>query len=233
MTERIAVVTGGSRGLGLETARQLLELGYIVYVGVREVGGAAAALGERFGTIARVRTLDVTRDADVQALAREVREQHGALDTLVNNAGIHYDTDQVASRANLRIVEEALATNVVGAWRMAIAFAPLLAARTHATLVNVSSGAGALGVIGASRPAYSVSKAAMNALTISLAADLKPQGILVNAVCPGWVATDMGGSGGRPVADGARGIVWAATLTDSGPHGGFFRDGQPISWVDG
>jgi len=96
--------------------------------------------------------------------------------------------------------------------------------------VNVSSEAGSLASMGSGTPAYSLSKAALNALTRMLAAELREDGILVNAVCPGWVATDMGGSGGRPVADGAASVVWAATLTNDGPTGGFFRDGRPLPW---
>jgi NAD(P)-dependent dehydrogenase (short-subunit alcohol dehydrogenase family) len=82
----------------------------------------------------------------------------------------------------------------------------------------------------AGTPAYSVSKAALNALTRVLAAELRPDRILVNAICPGWTATDMGGHGGRPVADGAASVTWAVTLADDGPTGGFFRDGRPIPW---
>lgn len=233
MNEKISVVTGASRGLGLETARQLLDRGHVVYAGVRRVGAGAQTLVQEYGNRARIRVLDVTDQNDVDRLAEEVRTTHGVLDALVNNAAIHYDTQQVASQASIRIIEEAIDTNLVGAWRMAMSMTPLLGARDHACLVNVSSGAGALGVIGANRPAYAVTKAALNALTIALAADLRSRGILVNAVCPGWVATDMGGEGGRPIPVGASGIVWAATLSAGGPTGGFFRDGQPISWIDG
>jgi NAD(P)-dependent dehydrogenase (short-subunit alcohol dehydrogenase family) len=99
-------------------------------------------------------------------------------------------------------------------------------------IVNVSSGAGSFGETGgaAGAPAYSVTKAALDMLTVKLAAELDRRGIKVNAVCPGWVATDMGGAGGRPVPDGAAGVVWAATLPDDGPTGGFFRDGRRIPW---
>jgi NAD(P)-dependent dehydrogenase (short-subunit alcohol dehydrogenase family) len=98
------------------------------------------------------------------------------------------------------------------------------------TIVNVSSGAGTLQGMGGGTPAYKVSKVSINALTRMLAAELRGDGVLVNSVCPGWVATDMGGRGGRPVSDGAAGIVWAATLPDEGPTGGFFRDGRPVAW---
>jgi NAD(P)-dependent dehydrogenase (short-subunit alcohol dehydrogenase family) len=108
--------------------------------------------------------------------------------------------------------------------------APLMQARRRGRIVNVSSGAGAWKNLGARTPAYALSKLGLNGLTRMLAAELRGSGVLVNAVCPGWVATDMGGEGGRPVEDGARGIVWAALLPDDGPSGGFFRDGRPIEW---
>lgn len=93
--------------------------------------------------------------------------------------------------------------------------------------MNVSSEAASLTNMGGGTPAYTASKVALNALTRMLAAELRADGVLVNAVCPGWVATDMGGPGGRAVADGAASVVWAATLPDDGPTGGFFRDGRP------
>ncbi len=96
--------------------------------------------------------------------------------------------------------------------------------------MNVSSQSGSLATMGGDAPAYSVSKAGLNALTRTLAAELEDDGILVNAVCPGWVATDMGGQGGRPVAEGAASVIWAVDLDDDGPTGGFFRDGRPLAW---
>src|SRR5881392_4024902 len=127
-------------------------------------------------------------------------------------------------------VMETITTNLLGPWRVCQAFLPLLRKSTAARIVNVSSESGSLEHMGAGPPAYQVTKAALNALTRTLAGELRHAHILVNSVCPGWVATDMGGAGGRPVADGAAGIVWAATLPDDGPTGGFFRDGKPLDW---
>ena len=139
-----------------------------------------------------------------------------------------YDTDQRAITADLARVREDLDTNLFGAWRMTQALLPLLRRSDHPRVVNVSSGAGSLASMGGGTPAYSVSKASLNALTRLVAGE--ERGMLVNAVCPGWVATDMGGAGGRPVRDGAAGILWAATLPDDGPTGGFFRDERPVEW---
>lgn len=205
-------MTGASRGLGLETARQLHARGFHVLLGVRDVARGeviASKLGaERADPVEQ----DVASATSVSNAAAWIVATHGRLDVLVNNAAIHYDTWQTASVAHLDQVEEAMATNLIGAWRLSVALRELLVRSRPGVIVNVSSGGGALGSIGASAPAYSVSKAALNALTISLAHDLKHAGVLVNAVCPGWVSTDMGGPGGRPVADGAAGIVWAATF---------------------
>lgn len=127
-------------------------------------------------------------------------------------------------------MREAAETNLYGPWRLAMALLPLLRASPHPRIVNVSSEGGSLAGMGGGTPAYSVTKAGLNAVTRMLAAELRQEGILVNAVCPGWVATDMGGHGGRPVREGAASAVWAATLPDDGPTGGFFRDGRPVPW---
>jgi NAD(P)-dependent dehydrogenase (short-subunit alcohol dehydrogenase family) len=131
---------------------------------------------------------------------------------LINNAP--FTTTAAGVPSDWTTIREASETNLFGAWRVAVACASLLAASGHGRLVNVSSGAAALASMGAGTPVYSVTKVALNALTRILAEELRPAGVLVNAVCPGWVATDMGGRGGRPVEEGAAGIVCAATLPD-------------------
>jgi NAD(P)-dependent dehydrogenase (short-subunit alcohol dehydrogenase family) len=228
MTVRTALVTGGNRGLGLEVVRQLAQRGLRVLLGARDLHKGEAARHELPYAV-RTRVSVVELDVAGDALEAQLAAQ-GPIDVLVNNAAVHYDTWQTASRAELQVVREALDTNLLGAWRAANAVVPHMRARRWGRIVNVSSGAGALDSLGAGTPAYSVSKAALNALTLCLARELVDSGILINAVCPGWVATDMGGAGGRPVDEGAAGIVWAATLPDEGPSGGFFRDRRAIAW---
>lgn len=230
--QRIAIVTGANRGIGLEVVRQLAQNGMTVILGSRDLGKgetAAATLATE-GLQVLPRQLDVADPDSIAQLAAQVEQEFGRLDVLVNNAGILYDTWQKASNANLDTVQEAIATNTLGPWRMCQAFIPLLQRSPQARIVNVSSGAGSITSMGSGTPAYSISKAALNAFTRTLAAELQSSGILVNAVCPGWVATDMGGTGGRPVADGAASVVWAVMLPDNGPTGGFFRDGKPLPW---
>jgi NAD(P)-dependent dehydrogenase (short-subunit alcohol dehydrogenase family) len=228
----VAVVTGANRGIGREVVAQLARAGYLAVLGARDAQrGAAAAAdlgGERAGVVAR--QIDVADDASVGAAAAWVEDALGRCDALVNNAAVDYDTDARAVTADLDRVHRAMETNLYGAWRTSLAFLALLRHSPHPRVVNVSSGAGSLSEMGAGTPAYSVSKAALNALTRILAAELRADRVLVNAVCPGWVATDMGGPGGRPVADGAASVTWAVLVDDDGPTGGFFRDGRPVAW---
>jgi NAD(P)-dependent dehydrogenase (short-subunit alcohol dehydrogenase family) len=221
----IALVTGANRGIGREVARQLAVAGHTVFLTARSAEAAAEA-ARAAGPDAHPLRLDVTSEADITAVARDLT----ALDVLVNNAAITYDTWQRATDADLDVVREAAETNLYGPWRLTQALLPLLRASAHPRVVNVSSEVASLASMDGGTPAYTSTKAALNALTRMLAAELGPDRVLVNAVCPGWVATDMGGPGGRPVAEGAASVVWAATLPDDGPTGGFFRDGQPLPW---
>jgi NAD(P)-dependent dehydrogenase (short-subunit alcohol dehydrogenase family) len=226
MTTTHALVTGGARGIGVEVARQLAQAGMVVWLTARDLARAERVAGElaQAGDV-RPAALDVRDDASVAALAARLER----LDVLVNNAAIDYDTDARAVGADLDRVRTALETNLFGAWRCASAFAPHLRRSEHGRLVNVSSQAGAIEGMGAGLPAYHTSKLALNGLTKMLAAELRGDGVLVNAVCPGWTATDMGG-GGRPVEEGARSVTWACLLGDDGPTGGFFRDGRALPW---
>ena len=229
MTDRapVAVVTGANRGIGFEVCRQLADRGFEVVLGARD-----AAKGERAAAELGVHAcqLDVADDASVREAAAWVDARFGRCDALVNNAAILYDTWAHAASADLEEVRAALETNLLGAWRTVLAFLPLLRHSTHPRIVNVSSESGSLAEMSAGSPAYSVSKASLNAMTRVLAAELRDAGFLVNSVCPGWSATEMGEWEGRPVAYGAASVVWAVTLPDDGPSGGFFRDGQPLPW---
>ncbi|MEV6941844.1 SDR family oxidoreductase [Streptomyces sp. NPDC051172] len=228
----VAVVTGANRGIGYEVVRQLAARGHHVVLGSRDLakGRTAAARIDPGGERVSAVQLDVSDAASVAAMTDWVSGNPGRVDVVVNNAAILYDTWAQARSADLGEVQRALDTNLFGAWRVTQALLPLLERSPHPRVVMVSSEGGSLQSMSGGTPAYSVSKAALNALTCLLAGELRRQRILVNAICPGWVATDMGGHGGRPVAEGAAGIVWAATLPDNGPTGGFFRDGKPIPW---
>jgi NAD(P)-dependent dehydrogenase (short-subunit alcohol dehydrogenase family) len=224
------VVTGGNRGIGLEVCRQLAEQDYTVVLGSRDLtrGEAAAASLQNPNVVAR--QLDVTDDASIQRLRDWVQAEYGVLDVLVNNAAIQYDTWQRVRNVDLNTVREAFETNVYGAWQMILDFLPLLRKSAQGRIVNVSSESGSLANMGGETPAYSMSKVALNALTRMFASELRSDGILVNSVCPGWIATDMGGTGGGPVDKGAASVIWAVTLPDDGPTGGFFRHGKPLEW---
>ncbi|HEX3679805.1 MAG TPA: SDR family NAD(P)-dependent oxidoreductase, partial [Galbitalea sp.] len=186
----VAVVTGANRGIGREVCGQLAIRGYAVALGSRDLTKgqeASAGLGDTANITAC--ELDVADDASVRAVSEWVAEQFGRCDALVNNAAIHYDTWQRAENADLAIVREAIETNLLGAWRTVLAFLPLLKASPHGRIVNVSSEGGSLTGMGAGAPAYHVTKAGLNAMTRTLASELRGAGVLVNAVCPGWTAT--------------------------------------------
>jgi NAD(P)-dependent dehydrogenase (short-subunit alcohol dehydrogenase family) len=230
---RVALVTGAYRGIGLEVVRQLARLGFDVLLTARDSGKAEAAAAGLKGEGLKVVPvqLDVTDARSVEEAARFVSEQFGRLDVLVNNAAILYDDWQRAENAELDTAREAFETNTLGPWRVSQAFLPLLRKSRHPRIVNVSSESGSLASMGGGTPAYGVSKAGLNVLTRKLADELRPARVLVNSVCPGWVATEMGGPDApRTPEEGAASVVWAATLPDTGPTGGFFRDGEPLAW---
>jgi NAD(P)-dependent dehydrogenase (short-subunit alcohol dehydrogenase family) len=228
----LAVVTGGSRGLGFETARQLGQLGYRLIIASKDkakLRAAAAKLGEQ-GFDVTPKAVDTGSARSIASFAKWA-EKRGPIDVLVNAAGILPEDSLNGSNAAAldKAVLDTLMVNAIGPWRLSHALAPLLA--DNARVVNVSSGMGALTGMGKGYFGYRASKASLNVLTRTLAQELAGRGIMVNSVCPGWVKTDMGGPGAtRDVQHGASGIVWAATLPPGGPSNGFFRDGQAIAW---
>lgn len=227
-----SLITGANRGLGRAVAWQLAEAGHHVILTSRsESGRAVAEEMKSAGNDVVFHQLDVADGQSIAELSEFIADTYGKLDVLVNNAGIHYDTFQNTMTADFNIVEEAIRVNTLGPWRLSKALYPYLKASDHGRIVNVSSSSGSFVDSWPGTPAYSMTKAALNMLTLKMAADLKDDGILVNAVCPGWARTDMGGQEApRSAEEGAKSIAWAALLEDDGPTGGFFRDGERISW---
>ena len=234
--KRVALISGANRGIGLEAARQLARKGVLVVIGSRDLdkGQAAAQSIVDEGYPAEVVRLDVTDGESIASAVEEIARRHGRIDILVNNAAILIDGPGgfKSSLFELRAdtARQTWETNVLGPLRLTQAVVPIMQRNGYGRIVNLSSGAGQLSDMRSGFPAYRLSKTALNALTILAAHEAAP-GIKVNAVCPGWVRTDMGGpSATRDVTSGAAGIVWAATLPDDGPTGGFFRDGKAIPW---
>ncbi|MGH8377930.1 MAG: SDR family oxidoreductase [Gammaproteobacteria bacterium] len=236
--KKTAVITGANRGLGLETARQLAQHGFHVICTIRDPQAGAKALRDMQTEKLSVelRKLDVNSAEDAQALAKYLKESHGHLDVLVNNAGILTESSRdggVKSSDPLRVspvtVMEHFNTNTLGAVRFIQALAPLMPA--GARIVNVSSGMGALNDMGGGYLGYRISKAALNVVTRVFASELAARHIAVNSVCPGWVKTDMGGPGAsRSIEKGAETIVWLASAPEATESGFFWRDKKKIPW---
>jgi len=235
MDNRVALVTGANRGIGLEICRQLGRRGGIrVYLTARNEakGNAAAQTLRDEGIDVEFYPLDVTSEQSVKLFAGWLEGTCKRCDILVNNAGIL--ADPRGSRfldSRPATYRQTLETNVFGPLLLIQALVPLMMKNRYGRIVNISSAQGQLSDMGVGTPAYRISKAALNALTCVLAAELTGSGILVNSMCPGWVRTDMGGPGApRTVQQGADTAIWLATLPDNGASGGFFRDRMPIPW---
>ena len=224
--------------MGLEICRQLLGKGVSVALGSRDSARgkkAAAQLAEEIQPeIARIMSfpLDVTRQESVTRFGAAVEDIFGSVDILVNNAGVMLETREgQLTQTTPKMFREILDVNVIGAVMMCQAFVPLMKKLGYGRIVNMSSGLGQLERMGQGLPAYRISKAALNALTRTLAAELLDTGILVNAVSPGWVKTDMGGPNAeRTVEEGVETAVWLCLLSSAGPTGSFFRDRKAIPW---
>jgi NAD(P)-dependent dehydrogenase (short-subunit alcohol dehydrogenase family) len=221
---RTALVTGANRGLGLAVSTLLHARGFRVVLGGRDEEAVTAAASE-LGAEAVV--LDVSDDASVKRAAERV----GRVDVLVNNAGTFLDRGDPPSAVPLSLVEATLAVNVLGAWRVSQAFVPGMVEQGWGRVVMVSSGTGSFANgLFPQAPAYSASKAALNAVTVLLAKETDGTGVLVNAVNPGLVRTRMRPDAERSPEDAAADIAYAATLPDGAPNGVFFRSGAVVGW---
>jgi NAD(P)-dependent dehydrogenase (short-subunit alcohol dehydrogenase family) len=241
---KVALITGANKGIGLETGRQLGKLGYVVLLGSRDLlkGEVAARQLRHEGIDARVYKLDVTRSADVKAATACLEKDFGRLDVLVNNAGVMIEKGWTQNRTSEIKLEDLRATfdaNVFAVVALTTALLPLLRKADAACIVNVSSILGSVSLqatltsptYATKLYAYNASKAALNMYTIHLAHELRNTKIKVNSAHPGWVKTDLGGSGApMNVVDGAKTEVMLATLPEDGPTGGFFHLGKEIAW---
>jgi NAD(P)-dependent dehydrogenase (short-subunit alcohol dehydrogenase family) len=233
MTEPVILVTGGNRGIGLEICRQLATRGARVLMGARDAAKgerARASLGPMAERI-RVEPLATDDAQSIAACAARLAKDPGRLDGLINNAAIYDKGDAGAPTLPLAVLTRTFATNLHGPLLLIQALLPLLKAAGGARVVNLSSGMGQLSGMGPGSAAYRLSKTALNGLTATMASELASARIAVNAVCPGWVKTDMGGAGAtREVAQGADTPVWLALDADPALTGRFWRDRAEIPW---
>jgi NAD(P)-dependent dehydrogenase (short-subunit alcohol dehydrogenase family) len=228
--KKVALVTGGNKGIGFEVARQLGAKGFQIVLTARNPGAGETAVG-RLPADALFVPMDVSDDGSIAAAARMLGERTGALDVLVNNAGVYPDEGvDILTVPRDRLVQT-FQTNTFGALRVIQEFLPMLRNAGGARVINLSSGYGQLDGLAAGVPSYCLSKLTLNGITIMLHQALQDTGISVNSMCPGWVRTDMGGANAsRSVEEGADTAVWLAAEAPASLSGKFFRDRREISW---
>lgn len=239
--ERIALVTGGNKGIGFQVARELALLGVTVFVGARSetLGNAAVSRLTDEGLHAVLVPIDVADQESIQAAEKLIRERFGRLDILINNAGIAIDSGITPSKLNIDTLRKTFETNFFGAFLVTQTMLPLLRMAKAGRVVNVSSGLGSLALnsdpesefAAVKLLAYNSSKTALNSLTVQFAYELKDTGIKINSADPGYTATDLNGNRGtRTVKQAAGVIIKLATLDESGPTGGFFDENGTVPW---
>jgi NAD(P)-dependent dehydrogenase (short-subunit alcohol dehydrogenase family) len=226
-----ALVTGGNKGIGFAICQGLLTAGFEVTLAARSIDKAQAAIEQLKSDRVHALILDITDDNSIDLAVAAYARKFDRLDVLINNAGIYPDEGINILTIDRQLFDRTINTNTFGAIRTTQAFLPLLEKAVAARVINVSSGYGALAGLSADAPSYCLSKLVLNGATMMLAAALKPNGIDVYAMCPGWVRTDMGGaSADRSPEQGADTAIWLATEAGSSLSGKFFRDRQEISY---
>jgi NAD(P)-dependent dehydrogenase (short-subunit alcohol dehydrogenase family) len=232
MERRIALVTGGNRGIGYETCKELAEVGcHVILTSRNEEDGRRAVAKLDSGDNIVFRKLDITDTEEIEALRDWIVDTYGKLDILINNAGVYLDEGVSVFDVGEKTMRDTLEVNFYGAFHLCRAFVPVMRKNGYGRIVNVSSSYGAMSEMGGQVAAYRISKAALNALSLIMAHELRDSNIKVNAVCPRRVSTEMGGSM-APVSPetAAKDIVYFAMLEEGGPSGGFFRFKKPIPW---
>jgi len=235
----VAIVTGGNRGIGQKVCEILANRGFAVILTARTLqSGQEAAMQIRArGGCVDVYEVDVVDEAQIHAMVDAVLARYRHIDVLINNAGIYLDGPDEQGRyvpldeLSIDILYQTMDVNLYGSVRLTKAVLPAMRLQNYGRIVNVSSGMGRYFELDRRAPFYRLSKSALNAFTRILASEVAEYNILVNAVCPGWVRTRMGTKRAvRSITQGAKGVVWAATLPDGGPSGGLFRDGENFGW---
>ena len=230
---KVALVTGGNRGIGYELVKQLALKGFKVILSSRnpEMGHEASQKLKELDLDVSCIEMDVTNQESIHLAVVAINEKYGRLDVLINNAGVYLDKNEKLLTMDPCILEKTMATNFFGVYHVVRSFIPLMEKQGYGRIINVSSEYGAISEM--SYPgvgAYKLSKFALNGLTRLVAAEINGD-IKINAVDPGWVSSDMGGpSAPRTPKKAAESILWLATIGPEGPNGGFFRDGIRIDW---
>ena len=238
--KKIVVVTGANRGIGFEICKQLAKNGLQVILTSRDEqkGFVVCKQLQDEGLSVQFHQLDVSDSGSINRIREFIEGEYGCCDVLINNAGIFPDSVDASGNdwpsvfdAPIEMVRTAMEINVYGPLLLCQAFVPLMKKHNYGRIVNLSSGMGQLTHMGGKCPAYRISKTSINALTRIVSEETLEQNILVNSMCPGWVKTDMGGSGAiRELPEGADTAVWLAMLPDDGPRGKFFRDRKEFEW---
>ncbi|MCY9670528.1 SDR family oxidoreductase [Paenibacillus alginolyticus] len=231
--KQVALVTGANRGIGFELVKQLALNGFRVILASRDLekGYEAAQRLEQSGLDVTFVQMDVDDQDSIRQASLSVNETFGRLDVLINNAGVYLDENELFMTMDPSILEKTMSTNFFGVYNVIRTFIPLMKKRSFGRIINISSEYGVMNEMSERGVgAYKLSKLALNALTRLAAAEIQGD-IKINAVCPGWVSSDMGGPAApRTPKQAAESILWLATIGPEGPQGGFFRDGKAIDW---